>query len=261
MNKKTIVAIAACAISLAACNAPQKAMLEGMDGEWNITEVDGSKLATASGQTPYIGFDLKEGRIYGFSGCNRIMASIDEKTGMPNFGHMGSTMMACPDMETERKVLAAMGKVASVKKGADGTVALLDADGKSVATLEKRFEPMEYAALEGEWMVAKVNGAAVKPAEGMAQPVLSFDTKANRLGGNAGCNRVMGNIEQGKSGPLSISFGQVATTRMACPDMETERNVLAALSDVKTFGQLPGGNVALFNGSGMITIELEKAKK
>ena len=137
MNKKTIVAIAACAISLAACNAPKKAMLEGMDGEWNITEVDGSKLATVSGQTPYIGFDLKEGRIYGFSGCNRIMASVDEKTGMPDFGHMGSTMMACPDMDTERNVLAALSDVKTFGQLPGGNVALFNGSGMIAIELEK----------------------------------------------------------------------------------------------------------------------------
>lgn len=135
MNKKTIVAIAACAISLAACNAPKKAMLEGMDGEWNITEVDGSKLATVSGQTPYIGFDLKEGRIYGFSGCNRIMASVDEKTGMPDFGHMGSTMMACPDMETEDRVKQALNTTCTFGRLQEGRVGFYDADNTLVMVL------------------------------------------------------------------------------------------------------------------------------
>lgn len=260
MNKKMIVAVAACAMAFAACNAPKKSDFADMDGEWNITEVDGSKLTTATGQMPYIGFDLKEGRVYGYSGCNRMMATIDSKTGKPNFENMGSTMMACPDMETEGKVLAALAKVRSAKNGGDGTASLMDADGKEVAKLEKRYEPMAYAGLEGEWNVAKVYGQTVKTAEGGQAPALNIDTKANRLGGNAGCNRVMGNIEQGKNGAQSLSFGQPATTRMACPDMETERQVLAALTEVRSFGKLRNGNVGLFNDSGMMVMELSKAK-
>lgn len=258
MNKKMIVAIAACALTFASCNSPKKADFAGMDGEWNITEVNGSKLTSTTGQTPYIGFDLKEGRVYGFSGCNFLTATIDAKTGKASFDKMGSTMMACPDMDTERKVLAALAKVKAAKKGDNGTASLVDADGKEVAKLEKRFDPMAYNALEGEWKVVKVFGQAVKVAEGNQAPSLNFDTKSNRLGGNAGCNRVMGSIEYGKNGAQSISFGQPATTRMSCPDMETERQVLAALTDAKSFGKLRNGNAGLFDANGTLVMELSK---
>ena len=259
MNKKMIVAATVCSMALAACNAPKKSSFAGMDGEWNITAVEGRGLTTASSQIPYIGFDLKQGRVYGYSGCNRIMASIDLKTGKPAFSKMGSTMMACPDMDTERQVLAALSKVEKARKTDDGSVALLDADGKEVARLERRSEPMDYAALDGEWQVAKVYGQAPKESEGGSRPVLTFDTKAGRLGGNAGCNRVMGALEHGKDGAQSLTIQNPATTRMACPDMETERQVLAALGEVRTFGLLKGGRVGLFSADGMIVMELVKA--
>lgn len=258
MKKNFILAIAVCAMTLTACNTPKKSQLAALDGEWNITQADGKQIKTTSGQTPFIGFDMKEGRIYGYSGCNRIMASINPKTGMPDFEKMGSTMMACPDMETESQVQAALAKARNVKKENDGTVTLLDGDGKQVAKLEKRFEDMTYAALEGKWTIAKVYGQSVKTTKDSSAPKLSIDTKANRLSGNAGCNRMMGGIEHGKYGSRSISFGQVATTRMACPDMETEKNVLAALAEVKSFGKLLNGHVAFFNNSGMIVMELAK---
>lgn len=116
MKRNLIVAAALCAMAFTACNKPQKGLQEALNSEWNITEADGNAIKTTTGQAPYIGFDLKEGRIYGYSGCNRIMGSIDPKTQKPDFQRMGSTMMACPDMETESKVLAALNKAKDFKQ-------------------------------------------------------------------------------------------------------------------------------------------------
>lgn len=261
---KTILfaAAAACTLAVTSCSLSKKQvdMMGRLDGEWNIVEVNDSVIKPAAGQAPYIGFDMKEGRIYGHTGCNRIMSAIDAKTGKIDFSHMGSTMMACPDMDTERKILDALAKTVSVKECKDGAVALLDGKGNEAVRLEKRFAAMEYAELDGEWLIVSTYGEPVAAGEG-GQPALSFDTKNNRLGGNAGCNRIMGGITTtgGKAG--DISFGNVATTRMACPDMDTERNVLAALNSVKSFGQLSGGNVALFDSGRNIVLELKKVAK
>ncbi len=258
MNKKLILTTII-AMAMTACNTPKKSDFANMDGEWNITEADGSKLTTTTGQAPYIGFNLTEGRVYGYSGCNRIMASIDKKTGKVNFSKMASTMMACPDMETERKVLAALTRVNKAVNSGDGTASLIDADGNEVAKLEKRFEPMPYTELEGNWTIEKTYGQETKkPAEG-SKPSLAIDTKTNKLSGHTGCNRLMGNIERGNGNDQALSFGQPATTRMACPDMETERNVVSALAETKSFGRLRNGNVGLFNSNGTIVMELTKA--
>lgn len=258
MKRNLIVAAALCAMAFTACNKPQKGLQEALNSEWNITEADGNAIKTTTGQAPYIGFDLKEGRIYGYSGCNRIMGSIDPKTQKPDFQRMGSTMMACPDMETESKVLAALNKAKDFKQEKDGSLALLDEKGNKVARLEKRFEDMAYAEMEGEWTIAKVFGQSLKTTKDSKSPALSFDTKANKLSGTTGCNRIMGGIEQGKDGPRSISFGQAATTRMACPDMENENNIMTALAQVKSFGKLKNGHLAFFNNSGMLILELAR---
>ena len=50
---------------------------------------------------------------------------------------MISTMMAGPGMETERKVLAAMNKVASFVVNEDGTLSLMDAENNEVLLLVK----------------------------------------------------------------------------------------------------------------------------
>ena len=51
---------------------------------------------------PFIGFDVAQKRIYGNSGCNRMMGSFEAdslKPGTLKFGQIGSTRMMCPDMK------------------------------------------------------------------------------------------------------------------------------------------------------------------
>ena len=257
MNKTIIAAGIALSLSLMSCGGIKKAALTDIDGEWNITEIDGARLKPTGSRAPFIGFDTKEGRIYGYSGCNRIMSAIDKKTGKMSFGNMASTMMACPDMETESKVQGALVKVKSFRKAGESKVELCDDTGSPVVTLEKRFYAMELSELDGEWHIKTVYGQPVTTSTGK-HPALSFDTRNGRLGGNAGCNRIMGRIIHDKADSQSLSFGQTATTRMACPDMDTENNVLTALRNVKSFGKLQNGNVALYAEGGTQVLELSK---
>ncbi len=242
---------------LASCASSQKVSSGKVEGEWNIKQVNGKTIALTSGQVPFLGFNAKEGRVYGFSGCNRVMASFDAKSGKLFFDNMGSTMMACPDMQVETEVLGAITTAKSLRTLANNELALCDESGKQVATLERRSLPMDYAAFDGDWHIVSVNGQPI--ANNLETvPTLSFDTKEHRLDGTTGCNRIMGNIETGKDGKQDLSFGQVASTRMMCADMELEREILAVLPIVKSFGKLLNGNVALFSDDSMLLMELSK---
>lgn len=140
--KKGHMALLGGIIALASCATAEKTMtLNDIEGEWNIVEVGGETLNTENSETkPFIGFDLKEGRVYGSSGCNRIMNTIDKNAaaGTIDLQNMASTMMACPDMETERKVLDALTKAKIYRKAGKNKVALCDATGKRVALLTKK---------------------------------------------------------------------------------------------------------------------------
>lgn len=140
--KKLHMALMGGVIALASCATVEKTMtLNDIEGEWNIVEAGGETLDTSKSETkPFIGFDLKQGRVYGSSGCNRIMNTIDKnaKAGTIDLQHMASTMMACPDMETERKVLDALTKAKSYRKAGKNKVELCDANGKKVALLTKK---------------------------------------------------------------------------------------------------------------------------
>ena len=139
--------IAACTAGLLAvmssCGTSRNAAssIKALDGEWKIITVNGQALTPQPGEkTAFIGFDVKENRIYGNTGCNNLVGGLqaDAANKTITFGQSGSTRMLCPHMETEEIVLEAMGMVGKYDITDKNKMSLMTADGKTVMTLEKR---------------------------------------------------------------------------------------------------------------------------
>ena len=262
--------IVGASLLMASCGCSKKtANVSALNGEWNIVEVDGKAVAATDEKLPFIGFDTAEKRIYGNSGCNRMMgtfAADSLKPGMLSFGQIAGTRMACPDMTTEQNVLTALNKVKSFEvvscskeKDASCKVALCDQKGNKVVLIEKKAKeqaPVTLSMLDGEWFIKTVNGAPVGKAE--KTPFLGFDIKEGRVFGTAGCNSLNGEIKQDEKNPKAIDLGQMATTMMMCPDMETESTILKALGEVKAFDVLAEGSIAFYNADGKEVMTLIK---
>ena len=105
-----------------------------------------------------------------------------------------------------------------------------------------------FSDLDGSWNIVELNGKVLNPAE--TNQVIEFDVARHSLSGRAGCNRMMGQIEYSDSRKNIIKFPQVATTRMACPDMSGERELLQALDKVVRFDAVgevkPVNKIALY---------------
>lgn len=115
------------------------------------------------------------------------------------------------------------------------------------------------ADIDGEWNIIEINGSSVVPAPGQAYPYIGFDQTTGRVHGNAGCNRLMGTFDV-QAEPGRIDLSQLGTTRMMCPDMTVEQNVLNALAQVKRYVKLDGENIALCGKSARRPILVLKKK-
>ncbi len=108
-------------------------------------------------------------------------------------------------------------------------------------------EVTPISAINGEWNIVEINGSAVVPTPGKELPSIGFDTATGRISGNSGCNRMMGSFDNtAKAG--TINLGEVASTKMFCPDMSMEQNVLNALKNVKGYRKMSNNRIALTNG-------------
>ena len=261
--KKVFVSIcvAGAALAMSSCRSVEKAVpLASINGEWNIIEVNGSKVAPGESRTlPFIAFDTATGRVSGNSGCNRMMGTFDvnAKPGSLELGAMASTRMMCPDMTTEKNVLSALAQVKGYKKAGKEKMYLCNASNRPVVILAKKAADVKVADLQGEWKITDVNGEAV-PTGMEKQPFIAFDVKEQRVHGNAGCNLINGGFKTEEGNALSISFPGMASTMMACPDMETEGKIMGALNEVKSFGKLAGGGIGLYDANGTLVLVLVK---
>ena len=259
MKKKFMPFAAMALFTLASCQSSKNvATLSPTDlnGEWNIVEVNGSALNVK--EYPYIGFNSEDNRIYGNSGCNRIMGSfeLNKKPGELALGQMASTMMAGPNMDIERNVLNALGQVKGYKQMGKNEIALCNEQKRPVVILKKRSYEMSLAELNGEWKIIKVYGEAI-PADLEKEAFIAFNTDKKQMSGCAGCNSIHGAFTTENGKKQSIAFPNLASTRMMCANMDTEDKVLKALGKVKNFGKMENGHLAFF-ANGTIVLELTK---
>lgn len=263
MMKKVLVYLCAvCAVfAFSSCrSAKETVTLGALNGEWNIVEINGSAVVPGFGKDfPYIGFDTSSGKIFGNSGCNRMMGSFDRssKDGEIDLGTMAGTRMMCPDMTMEQNVLNALKNVKGYKKVGANKMALTNSNKRPVVVLEPREATALITALEGEWKIAEVKGEAI-PSDLEKEPFLVFDLKAKRIHGNAGCNMINSGIITDDNNPRALSFPAIAATMMTCPNMDVERKVLGALNVVKSFDVFADKSVALYGEDGTQLLVLKK---
>lgn len=136
---KTSVLAATTGVLMLSCSSAKEMTAESLNGEWNVIQIEAQKITPAE-NTPVVGWNFAENRLYGSTGCNRIMGQVtfdDLIDGKADFTKVMTTMMACPDNKFERPFLNALNKVKKATQ-AKNKVKLLDADGQTVLVLAPR---------------------------------------------------------------------------------------------------------------------------
>lgn len=223
---------------------------EEFDGTWIVKRAERKEVV---GESPVeITFDLTNSRIYGFDGCNFVNGTFtlgDENE--LQFGSLISTQKECAPEVTDRAVLRALANTRSYKRahGDELKLRLCDRRGRTIMILEKRM----VDELNGAWRVTAIEGTAITDE----QPKLVIDIPEAKLSGFAGCNRIFGNIALDGTA-YGISFTQVASSRMTCPEIETEVKFLSALEKVTGFTPIDNTHVVLYQQPDIPLITLEK---
>jgi heat shock protein HslJ len=114
------------------------------------------------------------------------------------------------------------------------------------------------AALEGtEWRLVDIGGQpSPAGADSMRHPGFTLLAEGRKVRGSAGCNRLMGTYHLDGE---KLKFGPLATTRMACPAMETETAFLKALKQTTRY-EINGSSLTLY-GADTAVARLEAAAK
>lgn len=78
---------------------------------WKLVELNGKEVKNNSGKDYILTLNSKTGKITAYAGCNNIMGSyLMKEDSSLTFLYVGATKMACPDMKTEEKFMAALTK-------------------------------------------------------------------------------------------------------------------------------------------------------
>jgi heat shock protein HslJ len=236
-------------VLLTACGsadpATDPAALSGVT--WVLDAASVGSLAADAPSDARVDLRFEDDRASGTSGCNTYGGDYEATDdGSLTFGALMVTAMACdePLMALESAYLAALAEVEGFQVS-DGGLLL---DGAAVALTFVEEEPMEAMPLEGtEWVLDTVAaGDAVSSA--LAGTEVTLTLEGGAASGTAGCNRFSGGYTLDGG---SLSFGPLATTKMACPDdvMDQEQAVLAALEGVAGWA-VEGDRLSLADADG-----------
>ena len=99
---------------------------------------------------------------------------------------------------------------------------------------------------QNNWLLFSIRSQEVTIPEGAKIPQLTFDTQNMRVSGNGGCNTISGSFKVNKQ---NLSFGPIASTRMACPGSDVEPKFLDALSRTAKYSMY-NGKLVLNDSSG-----------
>ncbi|MGL4852625.1 MAG: META domain-containing protein [Phocaeicola sp.] len=130
------------AFAMTACGVKtNEASLDAIAGEWVIETIQGNPVSKTLEKTPFLGINADENRLYGTTGCNNINGLIKRdsvNTALFTFENVATTMMMCPEMETEQMVLGALSTVKKASLLPENKLSLLDASDKEVMQLMKK---------------------------------------------------------------------------------------------------------------------------
>ncbi len=114
----------------------------------------------------------------------------------------------------------------------------LDQEGNRISgDLAEKYELVknraDYQLENKKWILTELMGQEFTPGDGEKQAYLEFNSELGRVAGNNTCNQVSGSYELMEGNRIRI--GPVASTMMACPDMENEARFNEVLERVDNY--------------------------
>lgn len=229
-----------------------------LEGRWYIRTVGMTKLADIEdADWPFVEFVPAEARFYGTNGCNVINGSY--RTGADrslSLSNIATSLRFCPDDSLGYLIDDAMTSTTaySTSLSPDGSTVLSLYNQNKFAVMTLRKSDIDF--LSGPWQVVGINGEECTAPDAR----LVFDIPGSRISGNAGCNRLNGELTRDPNVSASVQFSNLATTRMTCPDIQSESALLIALEMVHSVRHKEN-RAELLSSSGNVVVELERLSK
>lgn len=225
---------------------------DNINGEWVVFSTNNK--TTSGDDRPYVIFDEKTKQIYANNGCNTLNGNYSINGDKITIMNLLSTQRYCTstDAPLEDDINNALNKVKRIsisEKGNEFYMSFLSETNQALMVLRKA----NIDFISGIWKITKVNNTHCKNKN----IELALDLTDMKLHGNVGCNTVNGDILLDASKPNSIMFLDLISTRMACPDLELESEILIALEKVEKYNKEKNETIlVLRDKEGNIVLEL-----
>lgn len=234
-TRKTATATTAGVVKTETLGQTKAAISNVLYGEWTAFDVKGK--AVTGDDRPYIIFEKSNDNpylvnCYANNGCNTLngMMSVTPGGKMQSSSQFASTMRMCPDAPYEIGFTEAINYVDNYtleKIGSEYLLYLKNAAGQTLMVLRKA----DAGFMNGAWRVTRLGG---KDISDNTQMEMVIDIPELKVHGNAPCNVFNGSIFIDPAKQNSIQFRDIATTRMSCPELQLEQELLVALEQVET---------------------------
>jgi len=225
---------------------PSGAPTAGLDGRTFLsTGITGHGLVAGS----QVRLAFQGGSLSANAGCNSMSGGYEVVGGRLEVGPMATTEMACEEpLMAQDQWLAAFLPDAGIVL--DGDTLTLDKDGVTLTLTDRVVADPDRPLLGTHWVVESlVSAGAVSSVPVGVTAALTFSD--GKVDVESGCNRGSGSA---KVTDTTITFGPIATTRMACPEpaMAVETAVLAPLEGEVTYAIEADTLMLEGDGSGLV---------
>jgi heat shock protein HslJ len=225
---------------------PAAAGAADLDGRtFIVTGSDGYTIVPGS----EISFRFERGQLGISAGCNQMGGAYQVVDGVLNVGAMMMTEMGCeePRMAQDAWISAF---VSGAALALDGDTLTLTRDGTTLTATDRTVVRPDLPLEGTTWVVDGliVNRAVSSMPAGVTATLELAD---GTVSVHSGCNSGSGSAEIGDT---AITFGPIATTKMACGDaaMAVETHVLRVLSGDVAWS-IEAGSLTLLGAGGGIT--------
>jgi heat shock protein HslJ len=239
--------LAAAALLITACgddsSSGSAATTADLDGRTFVL-VDSSGIELADGGTVTLAFE--DGNLGASGGCNQIAGQYDVEDGVLKVGQMATTTMACdPTSLMDQDVAVSEFLSSEPTVTLDGDDLTLATDSTTMIFLDDAIANPDQAVEGTTWeLTGTVTSDAASSVPDAAEASLTIEDGQAAIA--TGCNTGTGSATVGEG---TITFGPIATTKMACEDdlMALETTVLAVLSGETTY-EVDGDQLTVTNG-------------
>ena len=235
-------------------------------GKWSVAKIGNKTVTgTSADERPYIVFDSTAVnpfilKFYAYNGCNTIngMLSVTPGNSIAKVGDYAATLRFCPDAIYEQDMSNALETVSHYKIEVPGNgnyqMSFYDKAGKQTLVLTRN----DLSFADGAWLITNIGQIEVKEDAMPSPMMLVIDITEHNLHGSTGCHVLTGDIVTNPDEPYAISFTNVMTTRMACPNAGLEQQLNAALAKIVKVAQgKKGDTLLLLDSAGNTEIKLK----